>query len=1054
MSSLLLAGCGGKSGSTPGPPSPPAAVLSVTAPKDGATMHGEPATISVSAANLADAGKLTVLLNGVDITSRFGAADSSGVRSVQVERPDINYGKNQVQVRYEDLRANSTFTLDTASSDGSGQAPGSSDSGVNGSSLLVPIQTRVIDAKADPAKPTSWGIQVGGTLYQSPMPVNENGEPCTQYCYGYQILMLSRQDLSLVSNNAYEVATYDEIAPDAPFMVALEAAAAGPDDPSGILGRRSGTSGCQPSGCVMVMQSLAQIGYTPCYNATANFGICPRFTSGDSHVVTLIYWLTKLGASAQTLFTNGMQSSHIGYSFIGNAGSGSMPGTGTQGNDHGEITVGGNANGQYEHLSCSDKTYQNPATICDNLEWSRIDGTAYTPTDTGVISGVLIRDNYNLFTFANNAPQITFTFANSSKNGTWSNVVSINGSTAEGMGQYSMTLPSGSRGGFRLLVLDRTQPAYYEAKRWDKFYDIDTGLTNLANDLVLGSNANGLYFLASMGDVTHDATNQSFSPLWEKLADSAVRIGADRLTFRMLGERHQSFNPDKKDDYLLVGRQIPYSPPVFENFTAGTRSTYTAAEAGYVINRRTVANATSPTSIEGVLKPDHHGYYTPRLVGPQSQMITPQIASIGSASLLVPTPWPYMSTTTEQNAYTWISNQLCCSDIRASYVNLNVSPEVWLSQLDGLSYPSSQSSSFSAAAFNDVKGQLQTEFQYVALVRNLEGNILSLYQNQQSNVGLILQEAQDAITADIYSNTPPPQPATTWSVFTNDVFPVLGDLAGFTSLGGPGADAIGIGVQTALGIGTLAIDNTAERSNDPSGISQVMHSLANEDIAASQLARHAVNEYTDSLVSLGNDFNRIVTDWGRLRTTGGPIATGQLVWDSAASGYFLRGFDLATRRQFYPALMANNQDFFITHILYSDNHYFASDDDYEYNNGDGCSISNFYSAQEHGGYKDGKDYRGTAWYPGVLQQDPGVDGQPNYPGAYWWDIWALGLGTNSNCPDPEGTSLPSTRGMFDPIVAVDDYTTNGLGLWKPYFYQYSGFRTVTHHNGYFEGHAP
>src|SRR6185312_4975812 len=118
-------------------------------------------------------------------------------------------------------------------------------------------------------------------------------------------------------------------------------------------------------------------------------------------------------------------------------------------------------------------------------------------------------------------------------------------------------------------------------------------------------------------------------------------------------------------------------------------------------------------------------------------------------------------------------------------------------------------------------------------------------------------------------------------VFSNDVFPTLGDLAGFASLGGPEAGAIGNGIKTALGIGTLVIDNTADRSNDPSGISQMMHSLANEDIASSQLAQHAVNEYSDGLVSLGNDFNRIVTDWGRLRTTAGPIATGQLVWDSA-----------------------------------------------------------------------------------------------------------------------------------------------------------------------------
>jgi hypothetical protein len=441
-----------------------------------------------------------------------------------------------------------------------------------------------------------------------------------------------------------------------------------------------------------------------------------------------------------------------------------------------------------------------------------------------------------------------------------------------------------------------------------------------------------------------------------------------------------------------------------------------------------------------------------------AHLMTPQIASLGNASLLAPTPWPFMSTTAEQNAYTWISTQLCCSDIRASYVNLNVSPEVWLSQLDGLDYPSDQSGSFSAAAFNDVKGQLQTEFQYVSLARNLESNILSLYQSQQSNVALILQEAENAVMADIYTDAPPPQTPTAWSLFSKDVFPTLGTLAGFGSLAGTGGAAVGDGIKTALGIGTLVIDNTAERSNDPSGVSQTMHALASEDIAASELAQHAVNEYTDSLVSLGNDFNRIVTDFGRLRTAAGPIATGQLEWDNTASGYFLRGFNLAARRQYYPALMANNSKFFITHIPFADNHYYGSDSDYMYGNNDSCSIENFHDAQQQGGYNNGHDYRGTAWYPGVIQHNPGPpdSDSPNYPGAYWWDIWALGLSpeTNDHCPDPEATTLPSTYGMFDPMAAVDAYTTSGLGIWKPYLYQYYGFKTYLNPNAYFDGYTP
>ncbi len=41
-----------------------------------------------------------------------------------------------------------------------------------------------------------------------------------------------------------------------------------------------------------------------------------------------------------------------------------------------------------------------------------------------------------------------------------------------------------------------------------------------------------------------------------------------------------------------------------------------------------------------------------------------------------------------------------------------------------------------------------------------------------------------------------------------------------------------------------------------------MHSLAKEEIAEADVAEHVANEYTDSLVSMGNDFKRVVTDWG------------------------------------------------------------------------------------------------------------------------------------------------------------------------------------------------
>lgn len=901
----------------------------------------------------------------------------------------MNYGKNQVQVRYQATRANTSFTLAATSS---GSAPQVVGTGAE----LATLQTRVLAPNTDGTHATDWGIQVGSDFIQSKLPVNSSGNPCAQ-CYGFQIVMLNRQDLSVVSNNSYEVADSSEISGESPFLKTLEAAGSGPNDiMDGVV--TNPNPPCQPNGCIMIMQSLAQIGFAPCYNNT-QVGTCPAFVN-DSSTVNLVYWITKLGASGSVLYANGA-SAKVGYSFVGNAGSGNMSGPGAMGGDNNGIhnEFDGNENGQFERLGCLDTTFQHSPTVCDSLGRggsSDNAGGSSDPQQAGRISGVLIRDNYNLFTFAQNAPQMSYTFGTTLAGGVYTNVVSINGGTAEGAGQYTLAMPSGSTCGFRLLILDRTHPDWADAKQWDKFYNFPTDLHSLETDILNFPNANGLFFLASMGNITHDDEVPSSSQSWEALVEYLEVIGADPITVRVLGDRHPAFsNGDGKDDYLLIGKTIPYAPPVVDAFGAGGQARYTAEEAGYVINRHTLTNATSPTQVEGVLVPDNQGYYTPHMQGLQQGLMVPQIAALSSASLQAPVPWPYSSTTGQQNAYTWISEQLCCSDIRATYINLNASPAVWLTQLDQLSYTDAPSS-IQGSDFDDVKLQLGVEFEYLQLVRNLQDNILSLYQDQQSNVALILDQAASDIKADVDSGTPPPTVPTPWSTFTSDVFPVLSNLAGFY---GPAGNV----AKNALGIGTLVIDNATQHVNDPSGVSQTMHALANEEIAEADVAQHEADQYADSLAVMGNDFKRIVTDWGRLKAVGGPISSGQLIWDPSATAIFLRAFDLTTRRQFYPLLMHNNPDFFVTHIQYADDHYYGSDDDYNYGSHDyGCSISVFHQAQDNlkkPGYDDdGEDLRGTAWWPGVLQQNDGGN-----RGAYWWDIWALGdHDTNGQCPPPCG----------------------------------------------------
>jgi hypothetical protein len=1015
----LFMGCGSGMSPAPAPPTPPPtppqSQLEVVTPADGATVSGGSVAISVSATNIQDASLVTVLLDGVDVTARLSAPNANGARSIKVQPPDINYGKNQIQIRYEDQRVESSFIFDSSTSEGSG-LPGVAPA--NSTNLLIPIKTRALQNK-DPTVATNWGVQVGSNVYYSGLC---GTSPCKQ---GLQILLLSRQNLSVVSNTSYEVDSISDYAQGSPLASALKAAT-------------GSVPGCVPGGCIMVMQSLQQIGFAPCYGTDLN--ICPN-TSDD--IKYFAATLMKLGASGSVLWANA-SSPAVAYSFIGNVGSGNV-----------QNSVGGT---QYERLGCSATRYQNPTNICDSLgDFNSSLNSPDDPAQTGALSGVLIRDNYNSFTYAPSAPQMTYTFGKTVVNKVDTNVVSINGSTTEGDGQYTMTLPSNSRGGFRLLILNRNDPTgngclscTTGGVRYDEFFDIDTGLPDLINVISnggAGTDANSLVFFAGFGDLSHSDEDTNTSATWDAMVNAVASFGADTMTLKILGDIHTPFNPPPNggnstnppapDDYLLVGRPIAFT----EQFIAMPE--FQGQESGYVILRHTLANATTPTTLEGVLVQDHEGYYTPHLQGLQRGLILPQTAVIAGASLLTSIGWPYTSTTGEQNAYSYLSNQLCCADIRATYVNQNASPENWLTQVYQLTYPSSQVG-FTQADFNDVQTQLEIEFNYVSLVRNLQNNILNLYQSQQSNVALILQQAEDEVQSDIFKDTPPPVTPAAWSTFTTDVFPTLTNLAGFIPEGGTA-------IQTALGIGTLVVDSSVERSNDPNGNSQLMQALSAQDIAASQVAQYAVDQYTDSLITMGNDFNRILCDWGRLKTVGGPIASGQLQWDNAAQGYFLRAFNLTARRQYYPALIKVNSSFFVNHISYGDYQYFGSDNRNIYNGDEGCTQSDFHQGQDNGGFYEGGDFRGTAWYPGVIQSRSG-DGAN--PGAYWWDIWALGLSpeTNDHCPDPHGGygNLPNTFGMFDKI---DQNSTTGLGIWKAKFFNRWTGRILAHNNSYF-GHVP
>jgi hypothetical protein len=192
---LTIAGCASGSGSNPTPPTPPAPTFAVTSPQDGSTVYGTPLTVSIHSQNVPDPAQLLVRLDGVNIASQLSAPDSNGVQSVQVSQPAVNFGKNQIQIRYQTTQVNTSFTLNTPA--GAGSAP--SQGAVDLSTQLVGITTRVLAPGQTGTLATQWGVELtttsGNTYYWSNVPINQNSAQCGDCSFGFQIVLLNRADL-------------------------------------------------------------------------------------------------------------------------------------------------------------------------------------------------------------------------------------------------------------------------------------------------------------------------------------------------------------------------------------------------------------------------------------------------------------------------------------------------------------------------------------------------------------------------------------------------------------------------------------------------------------------------------------------------------------------------------------------------------------------------------------------------------------------------------------------------------------------------------------------
>ena len=293
---------------------------------------------------------MRALLDGVDITAQFAPADASGSRQVQVDRPAVNFGENQVQISSGSTVAQSSFAV----------AQGGGGGGKTTSAtlpLLIPFQSRVLTG------PGNNAVDYNFALYLDP---NNPGNPTyvrapTGPIAGFQVAYLSRADLSVVSN---QTLPNPDPGRDRQFTLsALYNALSVPP------------AGCGTGGCLLLVQSLQTIGYTPCsYPYPQRSDDCGNWTSVFS----------GLGGSGRMGYAN-ESLQQIAYSFIGNTTA------------SGPVNSPVPASTYVERLSCS------ATSGCDQNVTPSSNGTApasATLAQIGNISGVLIRNNFNNFTYA------------------------------------------------------------------------------------------------------------------------------------------------------------------------------------------------------------------------------------------------------------------------------------------------------------------------------------------------------------------------------------------------------------------------------------------------------------------------------------------------------------------------------------------------------------------------------------------------------------------------------------------------------------------------------
>lgn len=720
-------------------------------------------------------------LNGVDVTRRFGPL-TNHVRRARFYPRHLNLGSNSFTAHYEEAVTGVQFAVQ--------QPPGPAGSSQSQQNY-IPITTRIVSGHG--GKISDYGVQVNGQTYFAPSSTYA-GQPATNG-YGFQVLVLDRATLNVVSNTSFGT-------PDDASVNSLVSA----------LAQGSLFSGCGEFGCLIAVQSFAGIG-----------------AAGDLTVNFPNQVFASIGGSG----TLALQSASSSYSLIA------------------AVTPQGTA----------------PA----GTGYERVCSTQSAVCRSAVISGALILDNYSAYTFASPA---RVTFSTGTAPNSTSNTITV------GANEYPSSTVASGQGGFQLVVLDSQTLTLISNQT---FTPLDAQQLNEMSQIVsntpfyncLPESQNcPIFILSSIGNVAKPTSGPALKA-WLQLGSTIQQsAGGTYNVFESLGAG---------DDYALLDAYSAQRPP--------------ATEASSVVSRavQPLRAVTLPSNIRGELIPNHQWNYAVSISNLSSTFNSSSVSLLDATALQAPVAWPYPQPghTGQQNAYVYFSQLTCtCNDIRSSYNNLNATLSDWFTTVSTAKYTTNPK--FTYGDFTLLQIQLKTELEYARAIQKFEGNFDLLYTQENSNVGLLLTQDYGIVQSHLYV---PPPPVTHHVLF--GVLTGLSDLFSLASYLTP----LGPAVQFGFDAASIAMNTGALFTSSPSG-PPAINQLGMLRSTYGNLAGDAANNFADGQEVVGNFFDLILSDWGRMKTLGLPLQQQTIKWDSSVNSAVLDSFDRATRKQYLISLMA------------------------------------------------------------------------------------------------------------------------------------------------------